>query len=116
MGFVGRLLGIRGSTSGPPCPDCGRSLWRDSDQPGRYECRNDGCAGWGLYNDADGVLLDPPSLAQREGGGPGCEMCESSLAGGVRYLPYENGGNPDAYIVCPSCGHENVQYGFGGDD
>ena len=43
-------------------------------------------------------------------------MCQSSLARGVSYLPYENGSNSHAYIACPSCGHENVRYGLGEDD
>lgn len=45
-----------------------------------------------------------------------CQMCQASLAGGDSYMPYEDGSNSHAYIVCPSCKHENIRYGFGEDD
>lgn len=45
-----------------------------------------------------------------------CESCQQSLAGAELTLPWEDGGNPDAYIPCPHCGHENIKYRFGEDD
>ncbi len=45
-----------------------------------------------------------------------CESCGQSLYGGVGSLPWEDGDNAYAYIRCPHCGHENIQYGFGEDD
>ncbi|MFG3344172.1 hypothetical protein ACGF1Z_03795 [Streptomyces sp. NPDC048018] len=51
----------------------------------------------------------------RKHGGSSCEVCQSSLSTGTSYLPYEDGSNSHAYISCPSCGHENIRYGFGED-
>ncbi|MEJ9231935.1 phage terminase large subunit family protein [Peribacillus butanolivorans] len=45
-----------------------------------------------------------------------CENCQQSLSGGVLTLPWEDGDNSHAYVTCPHCGHENIKYGFGGDD
>jgi hypothetical protein len=53
-------------------------------------------------------------MSGNTGSGPFCERCQSSLTGGDRYLPYEAGNSPHAYTKCPSCGHKNIQYGFGG--
>lgn len=95
------------------CPDCGKDLWADSGElSGRYECHNDSCYGYRVYFDEGGVLVDPPN----RGGGRTCQWCQSALAGGTSYLPYEDGSNAYAYIVCPSCKQENTQYGFGEDD
>ena len=55
------------------------------------------------------------SLSQGGSHGRTCEVCQSSLNDGDHYLPYEDGGDTQAYIRC-RCGHENIQYGFGGDD
>ncbi|WP_225828396.1 hypothetical protein [Streptomyces naphthomycinicus] len=63
----------------------------------------------------DGELTDAMHMSSRSSGG-GCAMCQASLARGERYLPYEDGSTPYAYISCPSCGHENIRYGFGEDD
>lgn len=101
---------------GRACPDCGEVLWADSDElAGRYECHNEGCFGFRVYFDVDGVLLDPPTRAKNRGGGT-CQWCQSSLSGGASYLPYEDGSNSHAYIVCPSCKQENIRYGFGEED
>ncbi|WNV82203.1 hypothetical protein [Umezawaea sp. Da 62-37] len=61
------------------------------------------------------MLIDP-STRSKSSGGRTCQWCESALSGGTSYLPYEDGGNSDAYIVCPSCKQKNIQYGFGEDD
>jgi DNA-directed RNA polymerase subunit RPC12/RpoP len=45
-----------------------------------------------------------------------CINCQQSLAGGVLTLPWEDGDNKYAYVTCPHCGFENVQYGYGEDD
>ena len=45
-----------------------------------------------------------------------CENCQGSLAGGDVTLPWEDGNNAYAYVVCRHCGHENTEYGFGEDD
>ncbi|MBO3091673.1 Sec23/Sec24 zinc finger-containing protein [Schleiferilactobacillus harbinensis] len=59
------------------------------------------------------VYLDDSDSGTGEGS---CENCGQSLAGGSHYLPWEDGSNEHAYIVCPYCGTKNVVYGFGGDD
>ena len=45
-----------------------------------------------------------------------CENCGESLKKGKLALPWEDGDNPHAYVICPNCGAKNVLYGFGGDD
>lgn len=45
-----------------------------------------------------------------------CENCQDSLAGGELTLPWADGNNPNAYVICPHCGHKNTMYGFGEDD
>lgn len=45
-----------------------------------------------------------------------CINCEMPLDGGVLILPWEDGDNEYAYVICPHCGAENIQYGYGEDD
>lgn len=46
-----------------------------------------------------------------------CIECGGALAGGELILPWEDGDNSNAYIICPHCGCENTVYGYGeGDD
>ena len=45
-----------------------------------------------------------------------CEDCQESLAGSELTLPWENGDNPYAYVVCRHCGHQTTVYRFGEDD
>jgi ribosomal protein L37AE/L43A len=111
MGILGKLLGGLGVGSAPPCPSCGATLDAEDHVAGSYWCESCGS----LFKTVDGELFDAKSL-RSDGGAGSCETCQSSLSGGTSYLPYENGSNPHAYIVCPSCGHENIRYGFGEDD
>lgn len=109
MGFWDKLLGELGGGSRRPCPDCGELL--SGGDGGRYECQNEGCTGWRVYFDEDGLLRDPPSrVGPRE---RTCPFCQSSLRGGDSYLPYEDGSNEFAYVVCPSCRSEVIREGFG---
>jgi hypothetical protein len=110
MGLLGKLLGGLGGGSAPPCPSCGATLDGGDLVAGSYWCES--CRS--LFKTVDGELFDVKSL--RSGGAGSCEICQSSLFGGTSYLPYEDGSNSHAYIVCPSCGHENIRYGFGEDD
>lgn len=117
MGFLNRLIGSTGGGSEPPCPSCGATLDGEELIEGSYWC--DSC---GLVITDGGELINVKPGDERimrpsrsSDGGDSCEACQASLAGAERYLPYENGSNPDAYIECRSCGHENVRHGFGED-
>ncbi|MGG7212875.1 hypothetical protein ACQPUY_04570 [Clostridium nigeriense] len=45
-----------------------------------------------------------------------CSNCQKSLSGGDLTLPWENGGNKYAYVICPHCRCKNILYDFGGQD
>lgn len=45
-----------------------------------------------------------------------CENCGQSLEGGDFSLPWEDGDNAFAYVICPHCRHKNILYGYGEDD
>lgn len=45
-----------------------------------------------------------------------CMECGKSLVNEDVILPWEEGGNPNAFIRCPRCGFENIVYGYGEDD
>lgn len=45
-----------------------------------------------------------------------CINCGMSLSGGDLTLPWEDGDNPNAYIICPHCRTKNTVYGYGEDD
>ena len=108
MGFLDKLLGSFGGSTAT-CPWCDATIHGDDE---RYECPN--CVG-GVFFMEDGQLVDSIHRGSRSSGGS-CEMCQASLAGGEQSLPYEDGSTSHAYIKCPSCGHENIRYGFGEDD
>ena len=112
---MGRIDQLSDGGAEQICPWCDTPLIGGAEGgwgEGRFECPD--CTG-GVFFIEDGVLVDS---MHRGGGGGGrrSESCDSSLSGGQRYLPYENGSNSNAYIKCPSCGHENVRYGFGDDN
>lgn len=44
------------------------------------------------------------------------KSCGRSLDNGVLVLPWEEGDNPMAYVVCPHCRRKNTVYGYGKDD
>ena len=37
-----------------------------------------------------------------------CESCGRSLDNGILVLPWENGNNPTAYVICSHCRHKNT--------
>ena len=45
-----------------------------------------------------------------------CINCGMSLSGGDLTLPWEDGDNPNAYIICPHRRKKNTVYGYGEDD
>jgi hypothetical protein len=107
MGFFNKVLGTRGAPThqdapadaGAPvhlCPDCGEELSPDPLIAGAYECLNEDCT-----DDAD---LPTAAIVPGE-----CPWCQSSLSGGERYLPYEDGSNEDAYVICPGCKQKILQ-------
>lgn len=55
-------------------------------------------------------------MMKSAGSGRTCDNCGKPLRGGQLTLPWENGGNPNAFVRCPHCGYSNIQYGFGEDD
>jgi DNA-directed RNA polymerase subunit RPC12/RpoP len=118
MGFLNKALGMRGRSthqdaaaasvsgdahasddSGAPrflCPDCGEGLSPDPLDPGAYECLNEDCLD----------ESDIPTAAHVPGM---CSWCQSSLSSRESYMPYEEGGNEDAYVVCPGCQQKILQ-------
>jgi DNA-directed RNA polymerase subunit RPC12/RpoP len=113
------MSGISGGGAQRVCPDCGGGLWDDGNEGVRYECHNDKCLGGRVFLVRNGELWDPsdPNRPAWNDDNRTCERCQSSLSGGDSSLPWSDGDNPHAYIICPSCGHKNVLYGaFGEDD
>ena len=114
MGLFDKLTsGIGGGDARPACPSCAGAL--DPGKPGSYWCAHCGR----LYRDeGDGVLmyLPPGYLSRGRPSGRTCVRCDHSLDAGDHYMRYEDGSNNYAYIICPSCKHKNIQYGFGEDD
>ena len=45
-----------------------------------------------------------------------CDNCGCPLQGVGVTLPWEDGDNPEAYVICPQCGEKNIVYGYGEDD
>lgn len=112
MGLFDRLLGvIGGGHDERPCPNCGGALDPEGLVDGLLWC--DGCGR--LYRDESGGLLTHLQRGWSSPSGRTCEQCGASLDSGDHYLPYEDGSNPDAYIICRDCRHRNILYGFGGD-
>lgn len=106
MGLFRKIMNSIGG-SGRPCPDCGESLWDDGGS-GRYECRNDGCAGWRVYFDVDGELLDPDRRNDRNRSERRCIGCDTPMSStSVLTAAWEDGDNEGAYVTCSSCGCQN---------
>ena len=45
-----------------------------------------------------------------------CSNCGKSLSGGDLTLPWADGNNKYAYVICPHCRCKNILYGFAGQD
>lgn len=45
-----------------------------------------------------------------------CENCGKDLKGARLTLPWEDGNNSHAYVICPRCRVKNIMYGYGEDD
>mgnify|MGYP005487256127 CR=1 FL=1 len=91
------------------CTRCGSTMQGDGC---RFECPECGV----LFLE-DGEYLTPDErMMKSAGSGRTCDNCGKPLRGGQLTLPWENGGNPNAFVRCPHCGYSNIQYGFGEDD
>lgn len=99
MGLLSKLFGGSDGDSSDECPWCGEPMSGVE----HLDCGVD-------------QLVARSSSSLSSGGSDDCEACQASLDDGIRYLPYEDGSNSHAYIICPSCNHENIRYGFGEDD
>ncbi len=112
MGFFDRLVSAIRPSSEPQCPTCGSTLDGEELIEGSYWCDTCGV----IVVDRGGDLLLAPPGSPLLGVGRSaddCGACQSSLSGGTSYMPYEDGSNTHAYIICPSCGAENIRDGFG---
>ena len=113
MGLFDMLLdAIGGGDAQPACPDCGDALDQAGYRTDTYWCERC-CRPYRDEGDGVPIYLPPGYLSPS---GRTCASCQSSLDGGDHHLPYEDGSNSHAYIICPSCRYENIQSGFGEDD
>lgn len=62
------------------------------------------------------ALYKEPLYEERGTEMDNCVSCGWPLEGGDLTLPWEDGDNEFAYIICPHCGAENTVYGYGEDD
>jgi predicted RNA-binding Zn-ribbon protein involved in translation (DUF1610 family) len=94
----------------PECPRCSATLESDGTYGRGFTCPN--CNDGTVYRIEGGVLNgysdEPGTSSERL-----CPFCESSLSGGDSYLPWEDGSNSHAYIICPSCKQKVTLDGFG---
>lgn len=90
------------------CPYCnGKVKGNPPDITKYFNCQR---CGRRLYLENDGELVD---VFDRKNPNPKmCEMCGRPMSGGEYVVAWENGNNPDGYIVCPHCGHVNFEYGY----
>lgn len=97
----------------PRCPFCGGMVRGDApDAHFWFICKPCGAR----YCLVDGELISPAEWGRRKRNDRPCSMCGSSLSGGELTLPWEDGNNAHAYVRCPTCGYNNIRYGFGEDD
>lgn len=121
MGFLQNLIGLVGSSvaSGPPCPECGSALIPDDGGPDvitgrqRFECSNSACNDPVSFGESGGPPVSP--FARTATSADPCESCQQPISRGDLTLPWEDGDNPNAYVTCPYCQHENIKYGYGED-
>jgi len=116
MGFFDSLISSIGGndadSSVETCPDCGGHLDTNNMGEGFAWCESCDTA---YHVDAGAPYrVTPGSVGGAEQGD--CIYCQASLSGAVSYMPYEDGSNPEAYIVCPSCGEQNIREGMGDGD
>ena len=45
-----------------------------------------------------------------------CVFCGRSIDDGELTLPWEDGDNAYAYVICPHCGTKNIIDGYGDDN
>jgi hypothetical protein len=109
------------NSSGETCPECGCPLRSDGgpDDRGteRFECTSGigECAEPVWFRESGGPLITP--WERRASGAPkqSCESCQRDMSGSEFTAAWEDGNNSNAYVTCRHCGHQNVQWGWGGD-
>lgn len=86
----------------PDCPYCGDTVRGDApDATYWFNCT--GCRE--RFYLEDGELISPWSSRGKSTGST-CESCQNELSGDYT-APWEDGGNPNGYITCNSCGYRN---------
>jgi hypothetical protein len=111
MGFFDKLFSKGTSEESVICYICDSPMHEDGED--RYECSNPNCTVVSFRKNGE-IISNFEIWHGRKGGT--CESCRQSLDRGVFSLPWEDGDNPNAYVKCPNCGHDNIKYGYGGDD
>ena len=85
------------------CPQCGNRM--EGDYPDKKRWFNCASCGDRFIVEDDGELVNVRH--RRKKSGRTCVNCGRSLEGGKHTAPWENGNNPDEYIVCPHCHYAN---------
>lgn len=95
MGLLDRLFG--GSDDLDHCPYCGSSLTG-------FGCTS--CNVEFVYE--GGKLIERGLSSWGERADSRCISCDTPMkGGGLVTAAWEDGDNADAYVTCPSCGHQN---------
>ena len=45
-----------------------------------------------------------------------CVYCGEDMTKAKFVMPWEDGDNEEAYMICPHCREKNILYGYGDDD
>lgn len=117
MGRYDKSLDSIGGNSARLCPECGKYMRADSDEfvGSRWECRNGSCPEWGTTYFEEGGVLVVAVRRVKSCDHRFCVWCQESLSHEDGVLPWADGSNRHAYIICPSCKQENIFYGIGDD-
>ena len=96
MGIFDRLFG--GSRDLDQCPYCGNPLI------------GFGCLGCNVeFAYEDGRLVERGLSSRGARSEQRCVACDTPMKSGGRFTAaWEDGGNTDSCVNCPSCGHENT--------
>lgn len=88
------------------CPQCGRRMKSDYPDKTRYFncsfCRDR------FFIEDDGEIVNVFYRGRKNA--KTCPECGQSMAGGEYVAPWEEGNNPNGYVVCPHCHHIEILY------